>query len=412
MLSTQLVRHSKSLLAARPQALLVHGHRCISTAPAPTLHPSESGLRPPHLLTLADLSVGQIQSLISSAIAFKKHYKKNAIPLAGRIEAPSSSSSSSSSSSPSSSSPIDAYGTGGNKEIEPSRISLAEKSLDHKTVALIFSKRSTRTRVASESAVHMLGGHPMFLGSGDIQLGVNESLYDTSRVVSSMVDGIMARVGHHSEVETLAANSSVPVINALSHLYHPTQILADLQTLLELHGPFSPYLSSLSGLTVAWIGDSNNILNEMMVTYPRLGINLQIATPKGYELEAEVLARVKSGLEGSVSGGHGKLVHTHSPEEALKNADVVVTDTWISMGQEEEAAKRLKDFEGYQITNELLKRGGANKDAVFMHCLPRHEYEVDDEVFYGPKSIVFQEAENRKWTILAVFDAFIGKWKV
>ncbi|SGY14443.1 BQ5605_C010g06184 [Microbotryum silenes-dioicae] len=417
MLSTHLARHSKSLLLARPPTLPVLGlgHRRLSTAPAPTLHPSESGLRPPHLLTLADLSVGQIQNLISSAIAFKKHYKKNAIPLAGRIESTSSSSSSSSSgaaaSSPSSS-PIDAYGTGGNKEVEHSRISLAEKSLDHKTVALMFSKRSTRTRVASESAVHMLGGHPMFLGAGDIQLGVNESLYDTSRVVSSMVDGIMARVGHHSEVETLAANSSVPVINALSHLYHPTQILADLQTLLELHGPFSPYLSSLSGLTVAWIGDSNNILNEMMVTYPRLGINLQVATPKGYELEPEVLARVKSGLESSGSGGHGKLVHTNSPEEAVKNADVVVTDTWISMGQEEEAAKRLKDFKGYQITNDLLKRGGANKDAVFMHCLPRHEYEVDDEVFYGPKSIVFQEAENRKWTILAVFDAFIGKWKV
>lgn len=183
----------------------------------------------------------------------------------------------------------------------------------------------------------------MFLGSADIQLGVNESLYDTSRVVSSMVDGIMARVGHHSEVEvrslptlscagfnlflqTLAANSSVPVINALSHLYHPTQILADIQTLLEVRSPFSTSLSSLSGLTISWIGDSNNILNEMIVTYPRLGINLQIATPKGYELDPEVMERARLGLE--KEGGTGKIFHTHSPEEAVQGADVVTTDTW------------------------------------------------------------------------------------
>lgn len=190
----------------------------------------------------------------------------------------------------------------------------------------------------------------MFLGSGDIQLGVNESLYDTSRVVSSMVDGIMARVGHHSEVEvgrqllvgslplsltpispvppsqTLAANSSVPVINALSHLYHPTQILADLQTLLEVRAPYSPELSSLKGLTVAWVGDSNNILNEMIVTYPRLGINLQIATPEGYPLDKEVVERAEKALK--TEGGEGKIIHTHSPEEAVKGAHVITTDTW------------------------------------------------------------------------------------
>ncbi|GAA6003000.1 hypothetical protein JCM10207_001936 [Rhodosporidiobolus poonsookiae] len=362
--------------------------RSLSTAPAPTLHPSASGLKPPHLLTLADLTVPQIQSLISSAVAFKKHYKSKAIPPAGQIEGANFE-----------------QGDGANAPKD-----VAEKTLADKTVALMFSKRSTRTRVASETAVQILGGHPMFLGSGDIQLGVNESLYDTSRVVSSMVDGIMARVGHHSEVETLAEHSSVPVINALSHLYHPTQILADLQTLLELRTPFTTDLSSLEGLTIAWVGDSNNILNEMMVTYPRMGVNLQIATPKGYDLDQEVLARANAGIK--AEGGKGKIIHTHSPEEAVKGAHVITTDTWISMGQEEESARRLKDFAGYQVTNDLLARGGAAPDAIFMHCLPRHKEEVDDEVFYGDKSVVFQEAENRKWTILAVFDAFIGRWKI
>lgn len=189
----------------------------------------------------------------------------------------------------------------------------------------------------------------MFLGSADIQLGVNESLYDTSRVVSSMVDGILARVGHHSEVEvrpyallavswgrgkvltlhtpqTLAKHSTVPVINALSHLYHPLQILADLQTLVELRTPFTTDLSSLEGLTIAWVGDSNNILNEMMVTYPRLGVNLQIATPEGYPLMQEALDRANEGI--ASEGGKGKIIHTHSPEEAVKGASVITTDTW------------------------------------------------------------------------------------
>ncbi|KAM0746149.1 putative ornithine carbamoyltransferase [Meredithblackwellia eburnea MCA 4105] len=367
----------KSLV--RPTTILIRGLASSSSStfipPPPVLSPA-----PPHLLTLADLNVSQIQSLISSALAFKRHYKANAVPEQGKAGE------------------------------ELAKIPLALKSLDHKTVALMFSKRSTRTRVATESAVHMLGGHPMFLGSQDIQLGVNESLYDTSRVVSSMVDGIMARVGDHSEIETLAANSSVPVINALSSLYHPTQILADLQTLLELHGPFSTYLSSLSGLTVTWIGDSNNILNEMLVTYPRLGINLNIATPRGYDLDPVVLERMEEGL--SKEGGSGKVFHTNDPLEALKGADVVTTDTWISMGQESESAQRLKDFSGYQITQSLLSAGGAKPGCMFMHCLPRHQEEVDDEVFYGEKSVVFQEAENRKWTILAVMDAFVGRWTV
>ena len=209
----------------------------------------------------------------------------------------------------------------------------------------MFSKRSTRTRVASESAAVLLGAHPMFLGASDIQLGVNESLYDTARIVGSMTDGIMARVGHHSEVEvslfssqptstfakaqqTLAEHSGKPVINALSHLYHPTQILADLLTMIETYSsPLNSFsINDLRGLNVAWIGDSNNILNDMIVSFGRLGINLNIATPKGYELDQLVMETREKGL--AAENGKGKLLHVNDPEEAVKNADIVVTDTW------------------------------------------------------------------------------------
>jgi len=271
---------------------------------------------------------------------------------------------------------------------------------------LMFSKRSTRTRVASESATALLGGHAMFLGASDIQLGVNETLLDTSKVISSMVDGIMARVGDHSEVIEIAKHSSVPVINALSSLYHPTQILADLQTLLETHGPFNPYLTSLSGLTVSWVGDSNNILNDMIVSFPRLGINLQIATPEGYEVDEGIVEMAVEGIRRE--DGKGKLEVGHDPRRAVKGADVVVTDTWISMGQEDEKSERLKAFDGFQVTEKLCKEGEAKSDWKFMHCLPRKSEEVDDEVFYGKRSLVFPQAENRKWTTMSVFSHFFA----
>jgi len=261
----------------------------------------------------------------------------------------------------------------------------------------------------------------MFLGASDIQLGVNESLFDTAKVVSSMVDGIMARVGHHSEVETLAANSTVPVINALSHLYHPTQILADLLTMLETYSPSStatngdpPSLSSLRGLTIAWIGDSNNILNDMIVSFARLGIHLRVATPKGYPLEEVVMQTAREGLSSERIGGTATkevLHYFNSPEEAVKGADIIVTDTWISMGQEAEKQTRLRDFAGYQVTMDLAKRGQAKPEWKFMHCLPRKAEEVDDEVFYSDRSLVFPEAENRKWTIMALFEAYFGRWQ-
>jgi len=290
-----------------------------------------------------------------------------------------------------------------------------DRPLTGKTLALMFSKRSTRTRVATETAVGYLGGNAMFLGSQDIQLGVNESLLDTSRVVSSMVDGIMARVGSHSEIETLAKESSVPVINALSDKYHPTQILADLMTLHEYYshkknkvaGQYTAHLEhpskTLKGLRVAWVGDANNMLQEFLVSFPKCGISLAAACPAGYECDKDVIEIAKADAKKTGAS----LLFTTKPEEAIKNCDVIITDTWVSMGQEEEKKKRLQDFSGFQITNELVTRAGAKSDWIFMHCLPRKPEEVDDEVFYSDRSIVFPEAENRKWTILSVIDALL-----
>ncbi|RSH77212.1 ornithine carbamoyltransferase [Apiotrichum porosum] len=342
---------------------------------------------PEHLLTLADYSVDDISSLVLSAIKFKLQFKT--------------------------------FG--------PSYI---RQSLSNRTVALMFSKRSTRTRVASETSVSALGGHAMFLGSQDIQLGVNESLRDTATVVGSMTDGIMARVGGHDEVETLAKYSPVPIVNALSDLYHPTQILADLVTMVETYipeplvipeaiqptgrswVPIKQWLDDtvnvqqlLQGKKIAWVGDTNNMTNEFLVTFPRFGMEVAVAAPKGYDaVDPRVWARVTE------AGTESLITFTNTPAEAIANADIIVTDTWISMGQEEESKARLEAFTGYQLTNELIEGSGAKPDWKFMHCLPRHQDEVNDEVFYGDRSLVFPEAENRKWTIMAVFDALMGRW--
>ncbi|KAJ8075843.1 ornithine carbamoyltransferase [Marasmius tenuissimus] len=317
---------------------------------------------------------------------------------------------------------------------------LPSQSLFNKTVALMFSKRSTRTRLASETSASLLGGRALFLGKEDVQVGVNESVRDTARVVGGMCEGVFARVGGHEEIEELAKYSPVPVINALSSLWHPTQILADLLTLHEHAHEFNPKtqkggagggvgvedyshlkssmkdtrrrgekpqpLPDLRPLTVAYVGDSANVLHDMLVTYPRLGHQLRVASPEKYRAPPEVWKRVEElGCDKGIWWGS-------DPREAVKGADVVVTDTWISMGQEAEKAQRLQDFAGYQVTEALCREGGANPDWKFMHCLPRKQDEVDDEVFYGPRSIVFPEADNRKWTIMATFDLLIGKWNI
>ncbi|KAL8798212.1 MAG: hypothetical protein Q9182_006857 [Xanthomendoza sp. 2 TL-2023] len=261
-----------------------------------------------------------------------------------------------------------------------------------------------------------MGGHPMFLGKEDIQLGVNESLYDTSVVISSMVSAIVARVGPHSDIAGLAQHSSVPVINALSDKYHPMQTIADFLTIHEAflsrrtkERSIEPGLG-LEGLKLAWIGDANNVLFDLAIGAAKLGVDLAVATPRGYEIPTdmkEMILQSGGDARGGDATSRGKLTETNVSEEAVKDADILVTDTWVSMGQEEEKARRLKAFEGFQITSQLAERGGAKEGWKFMHCLPRHPEEVSDEVFYSPRSLVFQEAENRLWSAIATLEAFV-----
>ncbi|PWN90100.1 ornithine carbamoyltransferase [Acaromyces ingoldii] len=381
-------------------AALASSSSASSTRASSTLANAKTTARvPPQLLSLAQLSPQQIADVLSLSTHFKQVHRQYS-PKHALGDATTS--------------PAVGKHEGGH---------LFPQSLRDRSIALIFSKRSTRTRVSSETAVAALGGHNLFLGSSDIQLGVNESLYDTSKIVSSMCDGIIARVNGHDEVELLAKTADVPVINALSDRYHPMQILADLQTMTEdavlstktgaaastAMGP----VGALQGLKVAWVGDSNNILADMLVSYPRLGIDLAVAAPKGYERDEIVWGEMEDGLRStSTPWRKGSVSWTTDPKEALKDADVVVTDTWISMGEESSKEQRLRDFAGFQVTEALAKAGGAKPDWRFMHCLPRKANEVDDEVFYGPRSIVFPEGENRRWTTQALADMIFGRWKL
>ncbi|KAJ2897309.1 ornithine carbamoyltransferase [Coemansia aciculifera] len=283
-----------------------------------------------------------------------------------------------------------------------------DQPLKGQTIAMLFSKRSTRTRVASETSIAYLGGHAMFLGKDDIQLGVNESLRDSAQVISSMVDGIFARVGAHEEIRTLAQYSQVPVINALCAENHPTQILADLLTIWEVYGhKGGSIFNVLKGLNVAWIGDSNNIVYEMLAAMPKCGMNMSVCTPAKYPIPENVRERAATDAQSASAS----VTYCHDPLEAVRGADIIVTDTWVSMGQEAEKAQRMVDFDGYQVSMDMATKGGANKDWIFMHCLPRKPEEVTDEVFYSDRSVVFQEAENRKWTILAAFNALFSPKK-
>ncbi|XP_038616622.1 ornithine carbamoyltransferase, mitochondrial [Tachyglossus aculeatus] len=261
--------------------------------------------------------------------------------------------------------------------------------LQGKSLGMIFEKRSTRTRLSTETGFALLGGHPCFLTTQDIHLGVNESLTDTSRVLSGMTDAVLARVYKQSDLDLLAKEASIPIINGLSDLYHPIQILADYLTLQEHYG-------YLKGLTLSWIGDGNNILHSIMMSAAKFGMHLQVATPKGYEPDPDI---TKVAEEYAKENGT-KMSMSYDPLEAAKGSNVLITDTWVSMGQEEEKKKRLRDFQGYQITMKTGKAAAPNW--TFLHCLPRKPEEVDDEVFYSPRSLVFPEAENRKWTIMAV----------
>lgn len=264
-----------------------------------------------------------------------------------------------------------------------------------KSMSMIFQKRSTRTRVSTETGISYLGGHALFLGSDDIQLGKNESLKDTALVLSRFNDILLARVFDHADVETLAREGNVPVINALSDKYHPLQILADFLTIKEHFG-------DLKDLTLSWVGDGNNVLHSIMVAAPKMGMNLRIATPENYRPMEDVteIARKEAEKNGT------ELVITSDPVEAVTGTNVIITDTWISMGQDAEKEARVKAFEGYQVNMELAKHAADNWK--FMHCLPRKPNEVDDEVFYSKRSIVWDEAENRLYTVQAVTLALLG----
>lgn len=252
-----------------------------------------------------------------------------------------------------------------------------------KTLAMIFTKSSTRTRVSFEVGIYQLGGSGLFLSSRDIQIGRGEPIQDTSRVLSRMVDGIMIRTFSHQEVLDLAEYSSIPVINGLSDYLHPTQILADLMTIQE-------YKGKIKGLKLTYIGDGNNVANSLLIGGSKMGMQVTIASPEGYHPSLEIMEIAKQNA--AISGGSAKVVE--DPMIAAQNADIIYTDVWASMGQEEESEIRRKDFGNYQINSGILKV--AHPEAIVMHCLPAHRgEEITDEVMEGPQSVVFEEAENR-----------------
>ncbi len=248
--------------------------------------------------------------------------------------------------------------------------------LNGKTLGMIFDKSSTRTRVSFEVGMAHLGGRALFLSSRDTQLGRGEPVEDTARVLSRMVDGVLIRTFHHSTVENFARYSQVPVINGLTDEHHPCQLLADIMTFVEHRG-------SIAGKTVAWIGDGNNMCNSYMEAALQFGFQLRIATPEGYDPNADLVAEARE-----------RVTLLRDPLAAAENADLVVTDVWASMGQEEEQKIRAAAFAGYQVNSALMQR--AKADALFMHCLPAHRgEEVTAEVLEGPQSVVWDEAENR-----------------
>eukprot|EP01134_Creolimax_fragrantissima_P002178 CFRG2178T1 len=270
------------------------------------------------------------------------------------------------------------------------------KPLQGKTIGMLFQKRSTRTRVSTETGMFKLGGHSLFLGKEDIQLGVNETIRDTANVLSRFNDMILARVNKHSDITELAKYSSIPVINALSEKYHPLQALADVMTIQQRYRSFPKHPTEDRPLKVAWVGDGNNVTHSLLFACAKLGVNMGIATPKGYECLAEVVADASDMCKESGS----EIVYTNDPVEAVKGADFIVTDTWVSMGDEDQTARRLKDFTGYEVTEDLCQN--SHPDWRFLHCLPRHKEEVSDQVFYSNRSLVFGEAENRMYTVMAV----------
>ncbi len=266
-----------------------------------------------------------------------------------------------------------------------------DKPLAGKTLAMIFMKASTRTRVSFEVGTYQLGGLASFLSPRDVQLGRGEPIADTARVLSRYVDGIMIRTFAHQDVEELAKYADVPVINGLTDLLHPCQILADLLTVRQ-------HLGTWEGKKIAWVGDGNNMANSWIDAAYRLGFELALACPKGYEPADHLLARARTSATVTL---------THDPMEAVEGAHVVNTDVWASMGQEEEQRQREQHFAGYTVDRSMMARASA--DAIFLHCLPAHRgEEVSADVIDGPQSRVWDEAENRLHVQKAIMATLMG----
>jgi ornithine carbamoyltransferase len=265
------------------------------------------------------------------------------------------------------------------------------KPLVGKILAMMFMKASTRTRVSFEVGVTQLGGHALFLSDRDLQIGRGEPIADTARVLSRMVDGIMIRTFAHTDVDELARYADIPVINGLTDLQHPCQVLADVLTIRQ-------HLGTHEGKKVAWIGDGNNVANSWLDAAYRLGFDLALACPEGYDPDAKLLARAKE---------NANVTLYRDPREAVAGANAVNTDVWASMGKEEERQSREKAFAGFTVDSKLMS--GAARDAIFLHCLPAHRgEEVSADVIDGPQSVVWDEAENRLHIQKAILAVVMG----
>ena len=301
-----------------------------------------------HFLSISDVSIEELEDLLDKAIYIKKHPFEYRTALAG------------------------------------------------KTLAMIFQKPSTRTRVSFEVGMWQLGGYALYLSGTDLQIGRGETIADTSRVISRYCDGIMARVFAHSDVEELARYASVPVINGLSDLTHPCQAVADYMTLRERFGV-------LAGRKLAYVGDGNNVAHSLLLAGAKLGVHVSVACPEGYRPNPRIVERA---LDDAKKRGSTIEIVTR-PEDAVRGADAIYTDVWTSMGQEKEKQERLRAFEGYQVTMDLMRK--ANPECVFMHCLPAHRgEEVAADVADSSQSVIFDEAENRLHAQKAILVELLG----
>lgn len=259
--------------------------------------------------------------------------------------------------------------------------------LKNKNITLLFQKPSTRTRVSFEVGIDLLGGHPIILNWNESQLGRGETVEDTTRVLERYCDMIIARVHSHKDLIKMTRVAKIPIINSLSNLEHPCQIISDLFTIHE-------HFSTLKNIKISYIGDGNNVCNSLILGCASVGMNISVATPRGYEPDEGIIKKAKSFAQSEINV-------VNDPNIAVKNANVLYTDVWVSMGQEKEKRKRLKIFRSYQINKELLKK--ANKNAIVMHCLPAHrDLEITSEVMDGLQSVIFTQAENRMWIQMSI----------